>query len=307
MADPSRSGASFQRYIVQPKDTLYLIAQRYGVSVEEIAKVNALPTLDLIYPGQALAIPRSFPTAPPGVAAAATNACSAGQAFDVVGYYVEYYAGDNLSWESFAAYQDTISTVAAFSYQINWDGSVSGQTYHNLLKEATALVSIGAGTGAHIGASGGFDRDLVHAILTNASYGKLPWLILLRLCATMAILASILTLKTYPLSDRDLYTAFVHELAAKLHQDGYQVTLSVPAKTWDDPSSAWSGAFDYRALGKIADAIMIMTYDEHWSGGSAGPVASIGWVKQVLDYATKVIPAPKDPLGHCRLWLRLAC
>ncbi|NLG85668.1 MAG: LysM peptidoglycan-binding domain-containing protein [Firmicutes bacterium] len=297
LADPSRSGASFQRYIVQPKDTLYLIAQRYGVSVEEIAKVNALPTLDLIYPGQALAIPRSFPTAPPVSPLPQPTPAPAGQAFDVVGYYVEYYAGDNLSWESFAAYQDTISTVAAFSYQINWDGSVSGQTYHNLLKEAKATGKSVLALVHNIGTSGGFDRDLVHAILTNASLRQTAVANIAKVVRDNGYAGVNIDFEDVPTSDRDLYTAFVHELAAELHQDGCQVTLSVPAKTWDDPSNAWSGAFDYQALGKIADAIMIMTYDEHWSGGSAGPVASIGWVKQVLDYATKVIPAQKIRLG----------
>jgi len=49
LADPSqpaatnRSGASFVRYIVQPGDTLYLIARRYGMGMEEIVGANALP------------------------------------------------------------------------------------------------------------------------------------------------------------------------------------------------------------------------------------------------------------------------
>jgi spore germination protein YaaH len=42
---------------------------------------------------------------------------------------------------------------------------------------------------------------------------------------------------------------------------------------------------------------MIMTYDEHGTWTSAGPVASIGWVTNVVNYARTVIPADKLLLG----------
>ncbi len=296
LSTPSRSGASFERYIVQPGDTLYLIAARYGLSLEEISRANALPQPNLIYPGQALAIPRSFPTAPPVSPPPAPTPAPDGD-FDVVGYYVEYYDGDNLSWDSFKAYQDTISTVAAFSYQINWDGSVSGQAYYNLLKEAKATGKPVLALVHNISSGGGFDENLIHAILSNPSLRQAAVANIAQIVWDNGYAGVNIDFENVPTYDRDLYTAFVRELAAVLQKDGYQVTLSVPAKTWDDPSNAWSGGFDYQALGEIADAIMIMTYDEHWSGGSAGPVASLGWVKQVLDYATKAIPSQKIRLG----------
>ena len=40
-----------------------------------------------------------------------------------------------------------------------------------------------------------------------------------------------------------------------------------------------------------------MTYDEHWAGGAPGPIASINWVKSVVNYATSVIPKEKIMLG----------
>lgn len=45
-----------EKYIVQKNDTLYDIAQKYGVSVTELKKVNNL-TSDIIQPGQVLRIP----------------------------------------------------------------------------------------------------------------------------------------------------------------------------------------------------------------------------------------------------------
>ncbi|NMA54889.1 MAG: LysM peptidoglycan-binding domain-containing protein [Firmicutes bacterium] len=298
-SDPSRSGASFVRYLVRPGDTMFLIAQRYGISLAELIGANALARPDLIYPGQALAIPRSFPSAPPlePEPAPTPELPQDGQGFDVVGYFVEYYSGDNLSWNSFTTYKDAISTAAAFSYQINWDGSVSGQAYSRLLREAKAAGKSVLALVHNISGGGNFDRNLIHAILSNPALRSTAVANICRTVRSGGYAGVNIDFEDVPTYDRQLYTAFVRELAAELQPGGYQVTLSVPAKTWDDPQNAWSGAFDYRALGEIADAIMIMTYDEHWSGGSAGPVASLGWVKQVVDYAASVIPPEKIRLG----------
>lgn len=44
-------------HIVQPGDTLFLLAQRYGTTVAALQQANSLAS-DLIYPGQGLFIPR---------------------------------------------------------------------------------------------------------------------------------------------------------------------------------------------------------------------------------------------------------
>lgn len=51
---PPPSGA---RYTVQPGDTLYRIAARYGTTVTAIANANNIADPNLIYPGQVLVIP----------------------------------------------------------------------------------------------------------------------------------------------------------------------------------------------------------------------------------------------------------
>lgn len=53
----------FTIYTVQAGDTLWDIAQRSGVSVQTLARLNGLRDPDRLYPGQRLRIPR-LPTAP---------------------------------------------------------------------------------------------------------------------------------------------------------------------------------------------------------------------------------------------------
>lgn len=98
-------------------------------------------------------------------------------------------------------------------------------------------------------------------------------------------------------ADRHQFTTFVQQLAVVFHRQGYYVTLSLPAETSDNPIDSWSGAYNYQALGQAADLLMIMAYDQHWSGGSPGPIASPQWVDQVLSYAISVVKPGKVILG----------
>lgn len=100
----------------------------------------------------------------------------------------------------------------------------------------------------------------------------------------------------YP-SDREYFSQFLRELSSRLRPAGIMLTAAIPAKTHDDPSLSWSGAFDYKAIGQAADRIMLMAYDQHYAGGVPGPIASISWVDRVLQFAVSQIPREKLVLG----------
>jgi len=57
-AVPKYLPPEYDTYIVRPGDTLGAIAQKYGTAVQTIIQVNGLRTNYLIFPGQALKIPR---------------------------------------------------------------------------------------------------------------------------------------------------------------------------------------------------------------------------------------------------------
>lgn len=92
-------------------------------------------------------------------------------------------------------------------------------------------------------------------------------------------------------------TSFVGELGSRAHARAKAVTVAVPAKMRDQPANDWSGAFDYRALARASDWLVIMAYDEHWSGSRPGPVVSLPWVEAVLRYAAGQVPLQKLVLG----------
>ncbi|MFC0470659.1 LysM peptidoglycan-binding domain-containing protein [Halalkalibacter kiskunsagensis] len=52
-------------HTVQPGETLWAIANRYGVTLQELMLVNAITNPNIVYVGQVLRIPRFPPTPVP--------------------------------------------------------------------------------------------------------------------------------------------------------------------------------------------------------------------------------------------------
>ena len=102
---------------------------------------------------------------------------------------------------------------------------------------------------------------------------------------------------------RDAYTQLVKILRERLPEEK-EVSVAVAANPngW---TVGWHGSYDYAALAKYADYLMIMAYDEHWQGSEAGPVASITFAERSIAYALKHAPAEKLVLGipfYGRIW-----
>jgi spore germination protein YaaH len=93
-------------------------------------------------------------------------------------------------------------------------------------------------------------------------------------------------------SEREVFTAFIRELAAGLHNNGKILAIAVHARSSDEGGAAGAQAQDWESIGQVVDRFRIMTYDYHWRGGGAGPVSPIYWVEDVIEYAkTQVDPA----------------
>ncbi|AIG24861.1 glycoside hydrolase family 18 [Brevibacillus laterosporus] len=100
------------------------------------------------------------------------------------------------------------------------------------------------------------------------------------------------------LEDKFAFTQLVKNVTELMHRYGKTVTVCVPANTGDERSNVWSPWFDYKLLGRYADRLVIMAYDEHNPRTKPGPVASIQWAEDTVRYAlSQGVPAQKILLG----------
>lgn len=112
-----------------------------------------------------------------------------------------------------------------------------------------------------------------------------------------------LDLENMTAAHADDYTDMVRLLRQKLPKDK-QIAVAVAANPRNF-TTGWHASYDYAGLAQWADYLMLMTYDEHYRGGEAGPVASVDFVEQSIRQALKQVPAEKLVLGiafYGRIW-----
>jgi spore germination protein len=97
---------------------------------------------------------------------------------------------------------------------------------------------------------------------------------------------------------REEYAAFLRRAKARLRERGLLMSVALAPKTSAQQQGAWYTAHDYRAIGQIADFVVIMTYEWGYSGGPPMPVSPIDQVRRVLEYALTEMPGSKIMMGQ---------
>jgi spore germination protein YaaH len=96
-------------------------------------------------------------------------------------------------------------------------------------------------------------------------------------------------MESVPVRDAEHFLSFLSELRAGL--GGKMLSVCVPGRT------RASQPYNYASIANLADRVFVMAYDEHWSGSSPGPVASMNWCKDVADYGLYAIGQQKLVMG----------
>ena len=95
------------------------------------------------------------------------------------------------------------------------------------------------------------------------------------------------------------YIEFIRELSVSCRKNGLVLSVDnyVPA--------FYNSFYDYKEQGVVADYVIIMGYDEHYAGGEAGSVSSIGYVENGIKDMLSLVPAEKVINAvpfYTRLW-----
>jgi spore germination protein YaaH len=104
------------------------------------------------------------------------------------------------------------------------------------------------------------------------------------------------------LKDKEKFYSFMERLSTAMKSRGKMLTIAVLSKWGDFINYGFMPETrqvqDYAKLAEYVDQLRIMTYDYTSQGStSAGPIAPISWMEDVLSYAVKRVPANKVVLG----------
>ncbi len=218
----------------------------------------------------------------------------------VMGFYVEGEGPIPSSKQSLSAHADLLDEVSFFWYSFDANGNIKNsgkqdQDAKNLAKKKNAKVY--AVIHNLVPGGQGFSPGVAHNVLANPGIRTKFSQNLVKLATTQGWDGIALDIEKVPPQDRGSFSTFVKDLGTALRAKDKVLNVSVPAKFIDYPADLWSGAYDYSEIGKGADQVVLMTYDEHGLGTTAGPIASHSWVDRVISFAVTKIPPEKIVQG----------
>ncbi len=314
-------------HVVQPGESLWQIAQIYGVSTGTIINANALEDLPYLILGQSLVIPgtnfnytvqsgdtlwlisQQFHVSVrdilannditeliyPGMVLQITQTPNMYGLIEVNGFIIPS-PNNNENVALVNEVGQYLTYITSFSYAVTAEGTLQPLNDQAILRTAAnynvaPLLVITNYQG------GNFNANLAHTILSTNSVQENLISNLLNLLEEKGYDGVVVDFEHIPAEDRQLYNAFLRKVTAALHAENYIVASALAPKTYDITVGPWHGAHDYAAHGQIMDFVIIMTYDWGWAGGPPYPIAPIPNVREVLEYAVSVIPPGKILMG----------
>lgn len=215
----------------------------------------------------------------------------------VLGFYTDTGGGTTSAKNSIMNNIKALDEIAFFWYSFDGTGKVTRPKVDMGIKEAAQKGGAKVYALVHNMNNMVFNPQLAHQVLANPQIRGNFINNLVDLTTKENWDGIALDIEKIPPADRNNYSALITDLQSALKVKDKILNISIPAKYQDDPNDLWHGAFDYAAIGKAADQVVLMTYEEHGITTTQGPIASWGWVNRVIKYALGRIPNEKIIMG----------
>lgn len=272
-------------YTVKYGDTLWKIADKFGVSLQDLMVENKIINTDIIHPGVILIIPGKRKPK-----------------IEVNGY--TYILGENAGpvVEDVGQY---LTYLSPFAYVIQEDGGLRTIDDTDAIKAAYAniVVPMMSITNFSITSKG---ENLAHVVLNNPQIIQTLQTNIINTMREKGYKGLNVDFENVLPEDREAYNSFLQSTVDRMHKEGFFVSTALAPKESKEQMGLLYEAHDYETHGRIADFVILMTYEWGWRGGPPQAISPINDIRKVLDYAITVIPRDKILMGfqiYARDWL----
>lgn len=314
-------------YVVRQGDSLFSIAQEYGVTVARLMADNQLAEPGRLVVGQTIVvrIPQRVFTVQEGDSLESISRAQGitvrqllrnnpglggesmiypGQTL-VITYQgerkgtlsVNGYAYPNISLPLLQQELPFLTNLTPFTYGFTAEGELVALEDGVLLERAgnmnvAPLMHLSTFT-----RDGNFSNELAHVVLTDLVVQE----------QLIQNVTGVLRAKGYAGLDVDFefvfpedgaaYAAFIQRLRERLNPQGFRVLVALAPKTSATQRGLLYEGHDYAALGQAANQLLLMTYEWGYTYGPPMAVAPLPNVRRVVEYARMEIPPEKLWLG----------
>lgn len=272
------------KYTIKAGDTAWKIAQNHGVTVQDLLWENKILNPDNLYIGQEIVIPDR---PKPEIEVNAFTYILGRGALPVV-----REAGDLLTY------------LTPFAYLVQEDGSLVpidddvaiGEAISQGAVPMMSIVNFTVNTaGENVADKVLNNPDIVNTLQNN----------IINTMKEKGYQGLNIDFEYVLPEDREAYNNFLESTVNRLHDEGFFVSTSLAPKLSADQKGLLYEAHDYAAHGRLADFVILMTYEWGWRGGQPRAISPVNEIKKVLDYAVTAIPRNKILMGfqiYARDW-----
>ena len=267
-------------YVVKAGDTVAGIATAFGIDAATLISDN-----QLVYPyelaiGQALLILS-------GKREVSQTISVSGYAYPFINAWV---LNETLPF---------LSELPIFSYGFTYDGNLIPPLWEEdwMIEMALSYGTQPILTLTPFGPDGNFNNQLISSVVNNQGYTQNLIQNCLLLMREKGYQGIDIDFEFILAKDRDAFTEFVRQMADTMRTNGYHTSVALAPKTSAGQMGLLYEGKDYRALGEVADHVLLMTYEWGYTFGPPMAVAPINQVRRVVEYAVTEIPREKIDLG----------
>lgn len=270
-----------QIYVVQKGDNVDSIALNFGVSPDTIIFDN-----QLIYPYK-LALGQSLLINNGELRNDRRSAVIRGFAYPFISRYVLSQSLPALS--ELAVFSYGFTTDGNLVYPILDDSELIQMAYSYGVKPILTLTPLGP--------DGRFSNELISAVINSETATDHLINNLLYVMEMKGYLGLDIDFEYIKAEDRQAFVNFVALTTERMNAVGYSVSVDLAPKISATQQGLLYEGKDYRALGDVANSVLVMTYEWGYTYGPNMAVAPINKVRQVLDYAVTEIAPEKINMG----------
>ena len=314
-------------HVVRSGESIYSIANSYGVRASDIIINNGINNPDRIIPGQSLvilipqieyiikpgdtlnSIAEQFNITPLNILQ--NNPQIIGMPYIIAGnrLVIKYndekrrnirlngFAYPNINRGILQKALTYLTYLTIFAYGFDSEGNlttINDQPLINLsyLYKVAPVMMI-----ATISPDGGFNGDNASIIFNDTALQDKLINNILNVMLEKGYLGVDVDFEYLNPEDKDKYVAFLKRLTEKMHENNFFVMADLAPKTSANQQGFIYEGHDYKGIAESVDDVMVMTYEWGYTYGPPMAVAPLNKVRDVIEYALTEMSADKLMMG----------